>query len=748
MTYPERFASCSALSERCLFASMPWVLVALVLLSSPAEAKSLRIAVAEFANGSADKTLDPLGKGLQSMVVTDLSAAPGVTMIERQRFSDIVAEQKLARTGYVDRKRAVRMGKLLGASHLVTGSFVVLDRKMRLDVRLFEVESGKVLLAAEASGERDAFFEVEKKAVKDLIRAMGVDLRPKDRAAVGRIHTADFQAFRDFSEGVALFDQKRYREAISKLRAASARDEDFKLARLTIAEYETLIARLRARAATIEQTTAELARLEYEGRAAEQAAVSKKLFAVAARKGPRHVRARLTALYILAHAYGGKKALFKELYASSDRFAMERAADRFAQRFFFEAREHWPKLNPVIDEYHRPAAPKLASFDEDFEKQVGYLWGKEDRPRFHMERTQRFIWGFDLRLYLERRKISELYFDLLRDLETLGPRKALLEGEYRRAAGLFADALLLDQSTAILTRLTTSTDEPLRLRILAHEIEANKRTKQMLASAEGTALREVLLLGRDRTTRAGTQDKRVLAELSRLPLSDRAKKALAWARQMPAKSYILVGDGPVWTLYGRRFLYTGPRTDALKTSSIRFYGHGEVKYGKRVVGAATLIADGRPMEEPVLSMTVSHQIPEQFWDRNVWPKDGFTPNRGTPNVGIIFGVTDVDREGQPTRGYLLQIGGSELRLAKITDEAEKKYGRWRRFAGETLAKKRIPRKTGRAVELAVQGATVDVTLDGQRYRLSAKTEFPRGFVGLRCTGVGYAEITRLRLGRR
>lgn len=719
-----------------------------MLLSTPAEAKTLRIAVAEFANSSADRSLDPLGKGLQSMVVTDLAAAPGVTMVERQRFSDIVAEQKLARTGYVDRKRAARMGKLLGASHLVTGSFVILDRRMRLDVRLFEVQSGKVLLATEASGERDAFFEVEKRAVKDLIRAMGVELRPKDRAAVGRIHTADFQAFREFSEGVALFDQKRYQEAISKLRAASARDQDFKLARLTIAEYETLIARLRARAATIEESSAELARLEYEGRAAEQAAVSKKLFTVAARKGARHVRSRLTALYILAHAYGGKKALFEELYASSDRFAMERAADRFAQRFFFEAREHWPKLSPVIDEYHRPAAPKLETFDEDLERQAGFLWGKDKAARHHLERMQRFIWGLELRLYLERRKLWALYFEMLRDLETLGPKKVLLNHEYRRAARLLGATLLLDESTAIFTRLTTGTDEPVRLRILAGEIERNKETKELLASAEGTALREVLLVGRDKDLRTGTPEKRILAELAKLPLSERARKSLAWARQMPRTSHILVDDVPVWTLFGHRFLYTGQRIDALKTNAIRFYGHGEVKYGKRIIGAATMIADGRPMRDPELSMTISYEIPEEFWDRDVWPKDGFTPNRETPNVGVMFGVTDVDTEGRPMRGYLLMIGESELHLAEIEDVAKRKYERWRGFDGKLLAKKKIPKKQRRQVEVKVRGATVDVKLDGRTYRLDAKRPIPQGFVGVRCTGVGYAEVAKLRIGRR
>ena len=51
------------------------------------------------------------------------------------KIEEIKAELKLQNSKLVDKKTAVRMGKLMGASHLIAGSVTVLDQQMRLDLR-------------------------------------------------------------------------------------------------------------------------------------------------------------------------------------------------------------------------------------------------------------------------------------------------------------------------------------------------------------------------------------------------------------------------------------------------------------------------------------------------------------------------------------------------------------------------------------------------------------------------------------
>jgi TolB-like protein len=273
-------------------------------------ASSMRVAVMEFQRGgSSDAQLDSLGKGLQSMVTTDLAQVSSMELVERSRMHDIEAEQKLARSGMVDPKTAVKIGKLAGATHLVTGTYIIVGGKMRLDARLFGVSDGKVLLAEQIEGDKDAFFELEKQLVNKVIGVIGVKIPPKERAEVARVHTADFDAFRRFSDGIGAFDDKKYEEAMAALKEAGTRDASFKLASITLAEYERVITELRTKADAIDSANAQLKRLGDDKSIQEEAAMVKKLYAISTRPGADAQIQRLAALHILALIYGARSRM-------------------------------------------------------------------------------------------------------------------------------------------------------------------------------------------------------------------------------------------------------------------------------------------------------------------------------------------------------------------------------------------------------------------------------------------------------
>src|SRR5579862_4952663 len=137
------------------------VAFAVMLIAAPAAAET-RVAVLEFTNASPQHDDDSLGVGLQSMMTTDLTAVPEIQLVERQRLHDIQSELKLGKSGQIDKATAAKIGKLAGATHLLGGSFVIVGNKMRIDSRLFAVQSGDVVFADAIEGERDAFFELEK----------------------------------------------------------------------------------------------------------------------------------------------------------------------------------------------------------------------------------------------------------------------------------------------------------------------------------------------------------------------------------------------------------------------------------------------------------------------------------------------------------------------------------------------------------------------------------------------------------
>ena len=177
----------------------------------PAE-PAIRVAVIDFQGAGAISGYESLGAGLQSMLTTDLAASHSIAVVERTKLAALRQEMKLSRSAAADPKTALRVGKLAGATHLVTGTFTLVGKELRLDARTIEIATGRVVLATDAKGERDAFFELEKKLANAIVAGIGVSLSPKERASMARIQTADFEAFRRFGDGLSPVRRRRLRQ--------------------------------------------------------------------------------------------------------------------------------------------------------------------------------------------------------------------------------------------------------------------------------------------------------------------------------------------------------------------------------------------------------------------------------------------------------------------------------------------------------------------------------------------------------
>ena len=225
-------------------------LMALVCLGGVAHAANasgpLRVAVMDFTPASTAPEFEPLGAGLQSMITTDLGELPAFQLVERARLKDIQAELHLAESGAVDKATAAKIGGLAGATHLLVGSFTVVGGRMRIDARMFAVDTGAVALSEKMEGAQTAFFELEQKLVRKIVDAVGVKLGRKEKAELAKPQTTDFDAFARFSQGLALFDEKKTPEAVAAMQAAVQRDPNFALAAQKLSQFQAALASLPA----------------------------------------------------------------------------------------------------------------------------------------------------------------------------------------------------------------------------------------------------------------------------------------------------------------------------------------------------------------------------------------------------------------------------------------------------------------------------------------------------------------------
>ena len=232
----------------------PLLFAALVCASPSVEAQeSLTMAVGTFANRTGDPSLDPLSKGLADMLMTDLSVAKGLTLLERERLQAIVDELKLSGSGLIDPATAQKVGKLVGADLLVVGAFSSVEPTMRIDARLVTVETGEVVATAKAEGPSDRFFAVEADLAKKLLRAFGVALTPMQRLQVDKPSTRSLRALRRWSEALDAIDAKDDATAKQKLEAALAADPTFAKAQKRLAALEERLGALEQRTAAVER---------------------------------------------------------------------------------------------------------------------------------------------------------------------------------------------------------------------------------------------------------------------------------------------------------------------------------------------------------------------------------------------------------------------------------------------------------------------------------------------------------------
>ncbi len=90
-----------------------------------------------------------LGELLAGKAVETIKENTAFTVVERQRLLLALEELNLGTTSLVNEDTRLAIGKMVGAKLMVFGGYQVVLDQMRLDLRLVEVETGKILKAAQ-----------------------------------------------------------------------------------------------------------------------------------------------------------------------------------------------------------------------------------------------------------------------------------------------------------------------------------------------------------------------------------------------------------------------------------------------------------------------------------------------------------------------------------------------------------------------------------------------------------------------
>lgn len=182
------------------------------------------VAVLPFVNsaiGDAQQELAPLSKGIADLLIIELSQNTGIRLVERENIEAILREQNLARDGRVDDATAARVGRLLGAKHIITGSFVT-DRSgtMVVTLKSIDVETSRIAWTHMDRDRSDNFLALVAKVGQAVntglkLPALTAQARQTSEARTQAQARVPFRAVMMYSRAISAQDAGNRQEALT-----------------------------------------------------------------------------------------------------------------------------------------------------------------------------------------------------------------------------------------------------------------------------------------------------------------------------------------------------------------------------------------------------------------------------------------------------------------------------------------------------------------------------------------------------
>ena len=213
-----------------------------VAAQAPTANQRPTVAILYFTNGALidNASYAPLSKGMAEMLITELSQNSAVRVVERDRLQSLIEEQNLQNSDRVDKETAVKLGKTLGARHMLMGTFVIDPKKnMRIDVRAVNTETSAIEYTESVTGNADNLLQL----VIQLGAKVNAGLKlPAMKTASASTPAAkspnQFKAIMAMSQALEAEDRKNPAQAATLYKQAIALNPDFDRAKVRLASIE------------------------------------------------------------------------------------------------------------------------------------------------------------------------------------------------------------------------------------------------------------------------------------------------------------------------------------------------------------------------------------------------------------------------------------------------------------------------------------------------------------------------------
>lgn len=202
-------------TRRAVLFSFVVVTIVASLSSRASAVTSQTVAVMPFRDLSGAKA--SIGEAIRETVTSDLREISGMKVIERGNLDRVLQEQKLQGTSDFDTATSAKVGKLLGATLIVTGAYQKAATSVRLTARFVKVETGEIVGSAKVDGAQGDFLSLQDKVTAELLKSAGMEKKTVQKVATrSRPKIKSLRAVEIYGDAVIEVDDEK-KKALLKM---------------------------------------------------------------------------------------------------------------------------------------------------------------------------------------------------------------------------------------------------------------------------------------------------------------------------------------------------------------------------------------------------------------------------------------------------------------------------------------------------------------------------------------------------
>ncbi len=211
------------------------VAAALVWRSGGRHGSSGPIAVIGIENLSQDASLDWMDRGVSELLTTGLAQNEKLDVISTERVRNLIG-RRVKDDARLPPAQVREVAAASGAATFVSGAVLKVGTRLRLDVKVQDTASGKVLFAHRVEGEdAQALFRMADESAGLMAAQLSGSggRKPDAEAAL----TSNVEALKAYTDGLRLAQRFLIGKAVASMRQAIALDPKFAMAHYQIAQF-------------------------------------------------------------------------------------------------------------------------------------------------------------------------------------------------------------------------------------------------------------------------------------------------------------------------------------------------------------------------------------------------------------------------------------------------------------------------------------------------------------------------------